>query len=151
MKMEMLTRVPQSPSPSDKVQVTKNPPALPRSCVICNASSNGMKDFIDFNFSIDYYGAVYFCSDCMIPIALSLGLCFQKDLIEAEQEANDLRATLEGIEDELTYYRSFVDSLSRIRPDLSDAVVLDGPAEKSNNQGTSESDQGPESDNKFSS
>ena len=53
---------------SGKMFLTKTP-ALPSKCAVCYTDAKGIKDFIDFGSSLDYYGAILICSDCIVNAA----------------------------------------------------------------------------------
>src|SRR5690348_6919205 len=61
-----------SPSPSDKLKVYKSPPMQPACCWLCNATPDMRRDFLDIGMQQEFYGAVYICSDCIVPIAHAL-------------------------------------------------------------------------------
>lgn len=63
---------------ANRIHVVDYPRMLPSACVICGAGPNNTqlqprRMFIDFQFDIEYFGAVYFCSDCFVSAALTLG------------------------------------------------------------------------------
>lgn len=58
---------------ASKYQLTTTPP-LPSSCVGCLKVAKGVEKFIDSGTSIDYFGSVVFCSDCIREMAMLLGM-----------------------------------------------------------------------------
>jgi hypothetical protein len=80
---------------SDRVQVAKFPVAAPGVCVICRSAGDGFRDFIDFGFQIDYYGAVYFCSECIIPVVIALGYVSESKIEDTVKENTDLKKNLQ--------------------------------------------------------
>lgn len=64
--------------PGDRIQVLDQPVAAPAICVVCKAGGGKLPQgerlkFIDFGMDIEYYGAVYFCSNCIVNVAYALG------------------------------------------------------------------------------
>jgi hypothetical protein len=55
---------------AEKVQVTERPMAAPAKCVVCGAVD---RPVVDFGMSLDFYGAILFCVDCMGSIAYAIG------------------------------------------------------------------------------
>lgn len=56
----------------DKVQVVAHPRLQPATCILCGAPGDG-RPFVDIGCFIEWYGAVYFCSYCMVDISNHLG------------------------------------------------------------------------------
>lgn len=93
-------------------------PAPPGKCLICGRHDNGVVKFIDFNFSLDYYGAVVVCLDCITESHELLGFVKAEQLEVANAEITNLQNRLDNAYADLDSYRSIVDSLSSVRPDL---------------------------------
>lgn len=49
-------------------------PALPSKCTGCGFDADGRKEFIDTTMSLDFYGAVLFCEDCVREMAATIGM-----------------------------------------------------------------------------
>jgi hypothetical protein len=64
-----------------RFQILERPSALPGKCAVCGAVD---KPVIDFGFDLDYYGAVYFCVECIIEAASLLGMV-KGELLETAQ------------------------------------------------------------------
>jgi len=61
---------------SNKVRISDVPAAAPGKCVVCGYTGGdlgGTRKFIDVGLDIDFYGVVYFCTDCMDATAEILG------------------------------------------------------------------------------
>lgn len=112
-------------------------PALPATCCICSRSANGIVQFIDFNFNLDYYGAVVICTDCIKEslelIEVDKIINLQAELVAKQEELNNVTARLDA-------YSSVVDSLNSIRPDSPIVVTLPEPVQQVNDESESESD-----------
>lgn len=72
-----------------RFSVIEKPIASPGKCVVCGAVN---RPVIDFNFNIDWYGAVYFCTICMREAASKLGFISLEKYIGLEQEASRIIA-----------------------------------------------------------
>lgn len=111
-------------------------PALPATCVVCRRSANGAVKFIDFNFSLDYYGAVVLCEDC---IKESLSLLDYTPNINFTNKVEELVAAqeeLRQVKNERDKYKSVVDSLRIV------GVIgnFDGDESKDTDEATGESE-----------
>ncbi len=58
---------------SARVQVLDVPVVAPGVCILCGIASGDNRKFVDFGKQVDWYGAVYFCSECFGEIARALG------------------------------------------------------------------------------
>ena len=66
---------------------TTTTPALPARCIGCNNEAKGDKEFVDLTASIDYYGAIAICEDCVREIAMScFGLVSMDNVVEMSEE-----------------------------------------------------------------
>lgn len=112
-------------------EVTTNPdaalykltrePALPMKCVGCGRPADGKLEFVDFNVSFDYEGAILICRPCGLDIGRLVGLVDSNKIEEAAQEASLTAQSLEEAQqnvirltDQLTAYRSVLDSISNL-------------------------------------
>jgi len=103
---------------SDKVVLTKYPIA-PSKCVVCLRSSNGELNFIDFQMSLDIYGSVNICTDCMATVAKGLmGFVEPKDIDALSSQVTNLVEMNRELKTENDKLRSTLDSLFDLRPDL---------------------------------
>lgn len=94
-------------SPQSRFSVHDTPPLLPGTCFICNIGS-GVDDrkFLDFGKQLKWYGAIYFCSECVREIAEALNF-YPAEVMEMLLESNgelvksnsDLKAEMESIRD----------------------------------------------------
>jgi len=121
---------------SDKVVLTKYPIA-PSKCVVCLRSSNGELNFIDFQMSLDIYGSVNICTDCMATVAKGLmGFVEPKDIDALSSQVTNLVEMNRELKKENEQYRTTLDSLFNLRPDIKQrdlpADESTGSASKSN-------------------
>lgn len=105
-------------SQSDKVVLTKYPIA-PSVCVVCLRSSNGELEFIDFQMSLDIYGSVNICVDCVATVAKGLlGWVGPQDIDALTQQVSNLVEMNRELKKENEQYRTTLDSLFNLRPDI---------------------------------
>lgn len=68
-------------NPNSRFQVYPSPVASPGKCGVCGAVD---RPVVDFNMTIQFYGAVYICITCMTEAAQVINLVPKSDLIEAQ-------------------------------------------------------------------
>lgn len=102
---------------SDKVVLTKYPIA-PSKCVVCLRSANGDLNFIDFQMSLDIYGSVNICVDCVRSVAPLVGLVDATAINEANDQIRNLVETNRELYENNERLNSTIDSLVGIRPNL---------------------------------
>lgn len=103
--------------PSDKITITLYPP-LPSLCCICNFSADGKRRFLDFQMSIDIWGVIAICEECIAPVAELFGYV-KADKLELSQI--HLEAALQNVEGfmrENEHLNTTLDSIFSLRPDL---------------------------------
>ena len=103
---------------SDKTVLTKYPP-LPSKCVICLRDSNGEIDFIDFQMSVDVYGAVVICVGCFVPVADLLGYVKREDLEEVNEQLSNVVALNRKYLEENGHLNRTLDTILDLRPAVS--------------------------------
>lgn len=88
--------------PNARVQVYKHPPAAPGKCVVCGfgGDAEDSRTFIDFGFDLDYYGVVYFCSNCIVEVANAIGFVSGEQYEAVAKENADLTERLIGATNE---------------------------------------------------
>jgi len=121
------------------MELMPEPMALPGCCFRCRAGSNARDFFIDFQFSIDFHGAVYICNECLAEMAHEAGyilpeearkLKFQLNLLM--EENGELQTKIFGLEQAIDGLRIAGRSLGAVsQPDDSDSVhsTEEGPSE----------------------
>lgn len=85
-------------SPTSLIQVLDRPIVAPAKCVVCGSSGGDDRKFIDFNFQIDWYGAVYFCTFCFIEVAQACNFIENSKYLELLEDNEELRKALTGLE-----------------------------------------------------
>lgn len=115
---------------SDKVVLTKYPIA-PSKCVVCLRSSNGQLDFIDFQMSLDIYGSVNICVDCLRSVAPLIGLVAGELLAGADDQIRNLVESNRELYENNAKLNATIDSLLSVRPNLKQR---DLPADEESDQ-----------------
>jgi hypothetical protein len=102
---------------SDKTVLTKYPIA-PSKCVICLRGSDGELNFIDFQMSLDVYGSVNICVECLAPVAQLLGFVEKSFLNDADLQIRNLVETNRELQENNVRLNATLDSLLAMRPNL---------------------------------
>lgn len=127
---------------SDKITLTKYP-ALPSKCAACLRGSDGSLEFVDFQVSFDWEGAVVICTDCWKTAAELIQYVSADEIAPLVMDIQELQSTVERLTHERDTVQSALDSLLAVRPDL---VHHNSGVDESKAEG-SESDSGqPEID-----
>lgn len=95
-----------------RVQLLDYPYAAPSKCVICGSGPEANRKFIDFKQSLEFYGAVYYCTDCMGEVAQQVGYVPVKDLIDLQDA---VRAICEVYTSELAELKGYRDVFAKLR------------------------------------
>lgn len=56
-------------TPQSRIQVLDAPIAAPGVCSMCGSAGGDGRKFLDYGKQLDWYGAVYFCSECIKEFA----------------------------------------------------------------------------------
>lgn len=123
---------------SDKVVLTKYPIA-PSKCVVCLRSANGELNFIDFEMSLDIYGSVNICVECLAPVAQLLGYVEKNLLKEVELQNTSLVEINRELAENNAKLNATIDSLISLRPGLVPSN-LSSDAEPGSSEGSNDLD-----------
>lgn len=93
-------------SDSGKYKLTVEP-ALPSKCTGCGFDADGRKEFLDTTMSLDFYGAVLFCEDCVREMAATVGMVPAEMSVSLEQEVEEANLAIARLEEK-------VESLERV-------------------------------------
>ena len=90
-------------SPNSRFTILDNPNREPGVCAVCGSAGGDDRKFVDFGKQLDWYGAVYFCTHCVIELAASIGF-IESAPHEAlkklnESEVHELNVTIESFRD----------------------------------------------------
>ena len=102
---------------SDKITVITYP-GVPNKCAICNRGSDGERKFVDFQLSVDYYGAIVICLDCFFPVAQVLGYHSEQDYEEVTQQLRNVHDFAQKVKEENELLNASLNSLFAVRPNL---------------------------------
>lgn len=75
----------QTENPQSRFRVTKMPILAPGTCILCKSSGGDERAFIDFGMQLDWFGAVYFCTECITEAAKLIGLEQNSDWARTEK------------------------------------------------------------------
>lgn len=89
--------------PSGRVQIVDGPTQAPGVCVLCG-KPNDNNPFVYFGMDEDFYGAFYFCTECLQEVAAAVD-CVPVAKLEESQEK------LKSMAQELKYERLRNDEL----------------------------------------
>lgn len=79
-------------TPQSRIQIVDVPLLAPGVCFICGTAGLDDRTFIDFGRQIDWYGAVYLCSECIKEVAVSIGFIPVAEFDELYTEFRELAA-----------------------------------------------------------
>lgn len=86
----------QEENPQSRFRVTAMPILAPGTCVLCKSPGGDQRAFIDFGFQLDWYGAVYFCTECITEAATLIGLGSKVEYSKHEADLNNSLSALDG-------------------------------------------------------
>ncbi len=107
---------------SDRITITRQPP-LPSRCCICNFSADGTRRFLDFEMSLDIYGAVVICEACVAPVAQLFGYVLSTELNSANVVIDILENKIAELQDNNERLNATLDSILHLRPDLGSSGI----------------------------
>lgn len=109
--------------------LTKSPQALPGKCGGCGRATDNL-GFIDTGLQFDYYGALLFCSECVLTMASKFGYITTEvadklisKVAELETETIIQRDAILKLEEALDGLQAARDALSTLRGSTSDKPV----------------------------
>lgn len=120
-----------------KIKLVTYPP-LPSKCAVCLRGADGQLQFIDFELSFDFEGAVTICVACWAPVAQILGYLEPAKVQILKDQVTVLHARVEELQTENGLLNTTLDSLFTVRPAL---VSNDSGANASVHEGIEESAQ----------
>lgn len=125
-------------SPSDRFKVVDRALMPPGVCRVCGGASKPW--YIDFGYNEEYYGAVYYCSECIEAMAQAAGFLTPAEKTQLEQrvavleDANfELRVRADGLERGLDGLRSAGFLVSR-DPGWADGGVPEAPVQRDDSE-----------------
>ncbi len=104
---------------AQRFRISDAPNALPGKCAVCGYAASGdtnqpldHRKYVDFGLDIDYYGTVYFCTDCVNELAKQLGYLLPEDADEIAAENVALHSELARLSVGLNAINSVADALT---------------------------------------
>lgn len=112
--------------PSGKFSIVDSPIALPGVCVVCGSAGgiggDGRK-FIDFGYSLDFYGQFYFCTHCFTEPLNALSWANPEQTESLLKQVNSQAETISRLEAENVVLRGTLDQLKLLGVNVSDTVT----------------------------
>lgn len=106
----------------DKFQIIEGyPPISPNKCMTCGKYHG---TFIDFGFNDDWYGAVYFCSDCITGMASVLGYISSTEKDKFIAKIDEYVEKIKELEKEKNVYRNAVAAMDAFMHGSGDARTI---------------------------
>lgn len=129
------------------MELMPEPMALPGCCFRCRAGSNNRDFFIDFEFSMEFHGAVYICNECLAEMAHTAGYILPDEARNYKLQVNLLTEENEELTTKIFGLEQAIDGLriagrSFGTPSESDAVDFVHPAAEGSYSGQEELDFG---------
>lgn len=111
---------------AERIKHLDAPKALPGKCGLCGTASS-QRGFVDTSLSYDFYGALYFCYNCVSEMAGKFGIL-------NHEKSQAIAAKLAKAEKELEETKEALNELDRLRGYLSTAKHLVDGTDDSNVQ-----------------
>jgi hypothetical protein len=110
---------------TSRFSIHEKPINAPGVCCVCKHPGGGDRFFVDFGFQLDWYGAVYFCSECIIELSSAVGFVPNARLKNSEEKLLSASTALLATEKSFESYR---DATRTILRDCrcGDRALLDG-------------------------
>lgn len=94
---------------TSRIQVLTSPLVAPGKCIVCGAvDSEQGRTYIDFGFSIKFYGVVYFCSFCLVEIAEAVNFVKNEKYLALLEKYEELKKALETSKERVRALNDFV-------------------------------------------
>lgn len=98
-------------SSQSRIKILDRPILAPGSCCLCGSAGGDGRKFIDFGKQLDWYGAVYFCSECIREASEACGFIPVASFEKLHDEYRRLQIRFDQMAIEL---KSVKDALSTI-------------------------------------
>lgn len=92
-------------SPDSRFSLHENPNVAPGICAVCRNSGGDGRVFVDFGLQLDWYGAVYFCSECIRELCEAIGFVPKLSLDIAQEMSKAVSAALQSLQKEYDDFR----------------------------------------------
>lgn len=84
-------------SPQSRIKILDAPILAPGTCCLCGSAGGDSRKFIDFGKQLDWYGAVYFCSECINECVMATGYVKASLFNQIDQENQKLIREMEEL------------------------------------------------------
>lgn len=98
--------------PNSRFSINEFPPNLPSKCAVCGSPGGDGRKFIDFGFDLDFYGTIYFCTNCLGECANTQGYATPDQYNYALSQNEELEFKLSQMEAENAIFRNSLNSLN---------------------------------------
>lgn len=85
-------------SPQSRVKLLDAPILAPGTCCLCGSAGGDKRKFLDFGKQLDWYGAVYFCTECINECYMVTGYVRVELFKTVDKENQDLKALYNKLE-----------------------------------------------------
>jgi len=96
---------------SSRVRILDSPNLHPGTCVLCGASRNDDRKYVDIGLDIDFVGVIYFCTFCMQEVANRLGCLMPEQTKKLEDELDSARQTIINFQAQKAAYDDAINTL----------------------------------------
>jgi hypothetical protein len=83
-------------NPNSRFRLLNVPVLAPGTCILCKSAGGDGRQFIDLGIQHDWYGALYFCTECITEAAVLLGMAPKANWELAEK---NLQAEISKLDD----------------------------------------------------
>ncbi len=141
---------------ADRIQILSQPRALPGHCILCGYPGGEGRKFVDFNFDLDFFGAVIFCDKCILAVLEKLDFVSNDRASALNETIIKQMEDIQQLEAENAKLRAAFDSLDFIptsnfnsRKKLSNSDSKKGPSDNRPAEPSGESRSDDISSNEF--
>jgi hypothetical protein len=98
-------------SAQSRIQVLDNPILAPGVCALCGSSGDGQRKFIDFGKQLDWFGAVYLCTECIREVAEASGYIPVASFDQLHTEYRELQIKCDQL---VAKYKPFEEAIEHV-------------------------------------
>lgn len=109
-------------SAQSRLKVLDNPVLAPGICCLCGSAGDGKRKFIDFGKQLDWFGAVYFCTECFREVAEASDFVPVADFDKLHDELRGLWVKYRQLE---TKYAPFEEAINNVMESRTSMPDLD--------------------------
>lgn len=98
-------------SAQSRIKVLDNPNLAPGTCIVCGSAGDGERKFIDFGKQVDWIGAIYFCTFCVVEIVEAGGYIPVATFDKLHDEYRDLQVKNDQL---VAKYQPFEEAINHV-------------------------------------